>query len=64
MLTLRDFRLQNVDESLPRFTVTRVDGMDELKDILGCYKNPMVKLKAKPRIKFEGEERVGSGPVR
>ena len=67
MLTLRDFRQQNVDESLPRqrFTVTREDGMDELKkDILGCYKNPMVRLKAKPRIKFDGEEGVESGPVR
>ena len=66
-MTLQQFRDDNVDESLPRqrFTVSREDGLDELnKDILGCYKNPLIKLKAKPRIKFEGEEGVGCGPIR
>lgn len=65
--TLQDFRRDNVNESLSRqrFTVSREDGLDELKkDILGCYKSPQLKLKAKPRVKFEGEEGVGSGPVR
>ena len=39
--------------------------MEELKkDILGCYKNPKVRLTAKPLVKFEGEEGLGSGPVR
>jgi hypothetical protein len=66
-LTLEDFRRDNVDESLSRqrFTVSREDGLDELKkDILGCYKSPQVKLRAKLRVKFEGEGGVGSGPVR
>ena len=45
--------------------VSREDGLEELKkDILGCYKNPCIKLRAKPRIIFEGESGVGSGPVR
>jgi hypothetical protein len=64
---LEQFRESTIDESLTRqrFTVSREDGMDELKkDILGCYKNPRVKLTAKPRVKFEGEEGVGSGPIR
>ena len=64
---LEHFRKETVDESAPRqrFTVSREDGMEELKkDILGCYKNPNVRLTAKPRVKFEGEEGLGSGPVR
>ncbi len=66
-LTLEDFRRDNVDESLSRqrFTVSREDRLEELKkDILGCYKSPQVKLRAKLRVKFEGEEGVGSGPIR
>ena len=39
--------------------------MDDLKkDILGCYKNPEIKLKAKLCVKFEGKEGIGSGPVK
>ena len=56
-----------IDEDLTRqrFTVSREDGWEELKkDILCCYKNPQVKLTAKPRVKFEGEAGVGSGPIR
>ena len=66
-LTLDDFRRDTVDESArrQRFIVSREDGIEELKkDVLGCYKNPQVQLKAKPRVAFEGEEGVGSGPVR
>ena len=45
-----------------RFMVSREEGMEEIKkDILGCYKNPNCQLKAQ---RFEGEEGVGSGPVR
>ena len=66
-LTLYDFRQDTVDESArrQRFIVSTEDGTEELKkDVLGCYKNPQVQLKAKPRVTFEGEEGVGSGPVR
>ena len=66
-LTIQRFREDNVDESSPRqrFIVSREDRLDDLKkDILGCYKNPQINLKAKPRVKFEGEEGVGSGPIR
>lgn len=65
--SLEDFRKENKGEtsSRQRFMVLREDGLEELKkDILGCYKNPHIKLRAKPRIKFEGDSGVGSGPVR
>jgi hypothetical protein len=61
------FRQQAVDETLQRqrFFVSREDGIEELKkDILSHYKDSQCKLKAKPRVRFEGEEGVGSGPVR
>ncbi len=61
------FRSEVIDEKLPRqrFTVSREDGMEELKkDILSHYKDNKCKLVAKPRVTFEGEEGVGSGPVR
>ena len=64
---LETFRAENVDDSLPRqrFMVSREEGMEELKqDILGCYKNPNCQLKAKLFVRFEGEEGVGSGPLR
>ena len=55
----------NESLSRQRFTVSREDGLEELqKDILGCYKSRQLKLKAKFCVKFEGEEGVGSGPVR
>ncbi len=65
--SLEDFRKENTDEtsSRQRFMVSREDGLEELKkNILGCYKNPKINLRAKPCVKFEGEEGVGSGPVR
>ena len=38
--------------------MSREDGMEELKkDILGCYKNPKVRLTVKPVVKFEGGRR-------
>ncbi|CAB3999587.1 PREDICTED: uncharacterized protein LOC107356592 [Paramuricea clavata] len=41
------------------------EGTEELKrDILGYYKDKTCKLTAKPRVRFEGEEGVGSGPIR
>jgi len=46
-------------------TVCWVDGVTELRrEIMGVYKNPNVNLKLAPRIRFEEEEGVGSGPVR
>jgi hypothetical protein len=39
--------------------------MEELKkDILSNYKDSSCRLNAKPRVRFEGEDGVGSGPVR
>ena len=56
-----------VDEDLPkqRFTVCRVDGKGELgRDIISIYKKPDLKLRAVPKVRFEEEDAVGSGPVR
>ena len=63
---IESMRKKVLDESqLQRFIVSRLDGMEELKrDILGYYKDKACKLTAKPRVKFEGEEGVGSSPVR
>ena len=61
------FRKEVIDETVPRqrFNVSREDGLEELKkDILSHYKDSNCKLTAKPRVRFEGEEGVGSGPVR
>lgn len=61
------FRKKVVDENVPRqrFSVCREDGVEELKkDILGHYKDNSCNLKAKMRVRFEGEEGVGSGPIR
>jgi len=42
-----------------------MDGTTELQaDIIGIYKNPKIKLTAIPRVRFEGEDGVGCGPVR
>ena len=65
--TIEQYHQEIVDESAPRqkFTVSREEGHEELKkDFLGCYKNPRVNLKANLKVKFEGEEGVGSGPIR
>ena len=64
---LEKFRKDVIHENSPRqrFVVLREDGSEELKkDILGSYKNPKVRLTAKPYVKFEEEEGVGSGPAR
>jgi hypothetical protein len=61
------FRKEVVNDEIPRqrFTVSREDGMEELKkDILSYYKDSKCKLTAKPRVRFEGEEGVGCGPIR
>ena len=61
------FKKSAIDEDLPRqrFVVSREDGMEELKrDILSYYKDCSCKLNAKIRVKFEGEEGVGNGPIR
>ena len=67
MDALAAFRKENTSQncSRERFFVSRLDGNEELKrDILGLYKDPQKNLKARPRVRFEGEEGVGSGPVR
>ena len=51
--------------SKQRISVCRIDGVLELrKQIMGIYKNPKNKLKLVPKIIFEEEEGVGSGPRR
>ena len=60
---LSKFRSEVIHEISPRqlFAVSRLEGSDELKrNIFLCYKGKRNKL----RIKFEGEEGAGSGPVR
>ena len=66
-VTLEGFRIKTIHEDLTRqrFTVSRKDGWEELKkDILCCCKNRQVKLTEKPKVKFEGEAGMGSGPIR
>lgn len=42
-----------------------MDGVSETRrDILGFYKNPNSNLRVKPKVRFEDESAVGSGPVR
>ena len=48
-----------------RISVSRVDGVMELrKEIMGIYKNPNTNFKVTPKIRFEEEKGVGSGPLR
>ncbi|XP_028412049.1 uncharacterized protein LOC114534777 [Dendronephthya gigantea] len=64
---LKYFQQQNTDEDSPhqRFSVCRMDGVAELRrDIIGIYKNQKTNLRAKPKVRFEEEGAVGSGPVR
>ena len=52
-----------MDVNSPRepFYVSRLDGNEETKrDILGLYKDPRKNLKARPKVRFEGEEGVGT----
>lgn len=45
--------------------VSRMDGNEELKkDMLSLYKDPKKNLRAVPKVRFEGEQGVGVGPVR
>jgi hypothetical protein len=64
--TLHELRKNVIDESVvQRFRVSREESTEELKrDILGYYKDKTCKLTAKSRVRFEGEEGVGSGPFR
>ena len=64
---LLQFQTQTINEDLPkqRFSVCRIDGVSELrKDIIEIYKKPDLKLKAIPKVRFEEEDGIGSGPVR
>jgi len=67
MDALQRFRDEVIEENNPRqlFSVSRMEGVEELKrDILVNYKSKKSNLKAQPRVRFEGEEGAGSGPVR
>lgn len=62
-----EYQKQTINEDLPkqRFNVCRVDGKGELnRDIISIYKKPDLKLRAIPKVRFEEEDAVGSGPVR
>ncbi len=64
---LDKFRQENLDESAKRqhFFVSREEGSEELqRDILSYYKRHDCNLKARMRVRFEGEEGAGSGPIR
>ena len=66
-VALKAFQKENTDVNSPReqFYVSRMEGHEEMKrDILGLYKDPRKNLKARPKVRFEGEEGVGTGPVR
>lgn len=44
--------------------VSRMEGNEELKsDLLTLYKDPRKNLRALPKVRFEGEQGVGLGPV-
>lgn len=61
------FKESTITTDAPRqlFSVCRNEGVEQLKlNILGVYKNPNTNLKSRPRVRFEGEEGVGAGPIR
>ena len=65
--SLEVYRQEILSESVPRqlFSVCRMDGEEELKlDIFGNYKDKKKNFRAEPRVRFENEVGVGSGPVR
>ncbi|CAB3994772.1 PREDICTED: uncharacterized protein LOC107356592 [Paramuricea clavata] len=67
MAALETFRKENTDVNSAReqFYISRLEGIEDMKrDILGLYKDPRKNLKACPKVRFEGEEGVGAGPVR
>ncbi len=64
---LKQFQLENIDnENFPqRIFLSQIDGVDELKNVvLSVYKNPNTNLRVIPKIRFEDESAVGSGPIR
>ena len=53
------------DQPAQHIIVSQMDGTTELRgDIMGIYKNPRMRLTVTPRVRFEGEDGVGCGPVR
>lgn len=61
------FKKEVLDENQPRqlFSVSRMEGSEALKgDIFVHYKDRRTKFRARPRVRFENEEGVGSGPLR
>ena len=61
------FKRDTIDTDCPRqlFVVCRSECVEQLKmDILSAYKNSCTKLRATSRVRFEGKEEVGTGPVR
>ena len=66
-IVLQRFQEEIIEHNQPaqRITVSRMDGTTELRgDIMGIYKNPRTKLNVNPRVRFEGEDGVGCGPIR
>lgn len=64
---LEAFQEASIQKNKPkeRLCVSRLQGNEELKrDILGLYKDPRKNLRAPLQVRFEGEEGVGTGPIR
>lgn len=64
---LKQFQLENIynDNHPQRIFLSRMDGVNELKnDIISLYKSPSTSLRVVPRVRFEDESAVGSGPIR
>ena len=64
---LLQFQKEVIEEEQPRqrFFVCCVDGVSELRrDIVGIYKKQDLKLKSNPKVRFEEEDAVDSGPIR
>ena len=64
---LEAFQEANIQKNKPKeqLFVSRFHGSEELKrDILGLYKDPRKNLRAPLQVRFEGEEGVGTGPIR
>lgn len=62
-----DFRNSVIQEEsqVQVFRVSRMDGeVDMRSDILSYYKNPSTRFRAPLKIRFDGEDGVGIGPVR
>lgn len=63
---LAEFKSRTLSTDCPRevFHIDRMQDTNDMKlDIMGCYKSGRRNLKATPRIIFENETGVGSGPV-